>query len=178
VEGFKLLRQLKSSPATAHIPLIGTIRNDSPGLRERCIEHGALDYLRQPIEADAFYSAVQAAIEKNPRSCIRLRTVLPVKVHGNAGDSLYGAYTLAISADGMFLRTTSPLSLNSRISLELNVSGRAIAAETEVVYSCQTGACEEPGVGLRFIDISRSDRALIRQFIQREVMKGITGGNS
>jgi CheY-like chemotaxis protein len=178
--GFKLMRQLKNSPATAHIPFIGFIRQDSRELKDRCFEHGAVGYLCQPFEAEILYRNVQKAIEKNPRSSMRVKTVLPVKVYGNADDSLYGAYTLALSTGGLFLRTMNPVSINSEISLELDLHGKSIAAETVVVYNCQAGCGpdRETGIGLRFVDISARDQDIIRDFIKNEVMKNIPPGNT
>ncbi len=173
--GFKLVRQLKNTPKTSHIPLIGLTKQENRDLKNRCMEHGAAGYLCQPIEAEIVYRAVQAAIEKNPRSSMRVRAVLPVKVHSMQHDSLYGAYALALSAGGMFLRTMNPVTVNSKISLEFDLNGRAIAAETVVVYNCQAGCGPdlETGIGLRFLDISPKDQNVIREFIKSEVMKNI-----
>jgi CheY-like chemotaxis protein/Tfp pilus assembly protein PilZ len=179
LSGFKLMRQLKNSSATSHIPFVGLISRDNRDLKDRCFEHGAAGYLCRPIEADMLYRTVQAAIEKNPRTSVRVRAVLPVKVYGNANDSLYGAYTLALSTGGMFLRTMNPVSVNSEISLEFDLNGRAIAAETVVLYNCQAGggSCRESGIGLRFVDISPKDREIIREFIRNEVLKDISCGS-
>jgi CheY-like chemotaxis protein/Tfp pilus assembly protein PilZ len=172
--GFWLIRRLKDNPSTSHIPVVGLIREDNGDLKDRCLGHGAAGYLSYPIEAETLYLTVQKAIEKNPRSSMRVRTVLPVKVYGKQCDSLYGAYTLALSAGGMFLRTMNPVSENTQISLEFDLNGRSIAAETVVLYNCQArGPCEESGIGLRFVDISPKDQDTIRQFIRNEVMKGI-----
>ncbi len=179
MNGFKLLLQLKNSPATSHIPLAGLIRQDSRELKNRCLKHG-VGYLCHPIEPEILYRTVQSATEQNPRASMRVRALLPVKVYGSQQDSLYGAYTLALSTGGMFLRTMNPVSVNSEISLEFELNGRSIAADTVVLYNCQArgGPCEESGIGLRFVDISRKDQDVIRQFIKNEVMKGIPSGST
>lgn len=174
MNGFKLMRQLKKNPVTAHIPLLGFIGRHSDELKDRCLEHGAAGYLAQPIEAEAFFSAVQAALEKNPRSSMRVKAVLPVKVYGISHETLYGAYTLALSAGGMFLRTMSPVAVNSEVSLEFDVNGHPVSADGVVLYNCQAGPpCGEPGIGLKFTEITAGDQALIRQFIRNEVTKGL-----
>ncbi len=180
MNGFKLMRQLRNNPGTAHIPFIGLIRQDDADLKNRSLEHGAAGYLSHPIDTELFYRTVQAALEKNPRSSMRVRTVLPVKVYGNAHESLYGAYALALSAGGMFLRTMSPVSVNSEISLEFDLNGHTVAAETRVLYNCQSGCGpdRETGIGLRFVEIAPKDQDSIREFIRSEVMKGLPGVNS
>jgi Tfp pilus assembly protein PilZ len=109
---------------------------------------------------------------------MRVKAVLPVKVYGSAYDSLYGAYTLALSTGGMFLRTMNPVAVKSRITVELDLDGRSIPAETEVVYNCQVGPCGDSGVGLRFVDVAPRDRDVIRRFIKGEVLKGIPSESS
>lgn len=178
--GFKLIRKLRNTSSTSHIPVVGLIKQDNRELKDRCLEHGAVGCLSQPIEAEILYRTVQKAIEKNPRSSMRVRAVLPVKVYGKQCDSLYGAYTLALSTGGMFLRTMNPVSENTQISLEFDLNGRSIVAETVVLYNCQArgGPCEESGIGLRFVDIAPKDQDIIRQFIHNEVTKGIPSASS
>lgn len=171
--GFELIQQFRQTPSLTHIPFIVLAGQDNPDLKDSCLENSAVDYLCHPIEPDWLYRTVQAAIEKNPRTSLRVRAVLPVKVYGLQHEALYGAYTLALSAGGMFLRTMSPVSVNSEISLEFDLNGRSIAAETVVLYNCQGGgkACEESGIGLRFVDIAPRDRDCIREFINKEAAK-------
>lgn len=172
--GLKLARQLRKNPVTGHIPFLGYTGRHSDDLRDRCSEHGAAGYLAQPIEAETFYDAVQNALEKNPRSSMRIKAVLPVKVYGTSHETLYGAYTLALSAGGMFLRTMSPVAVNSRLSLEFDLNGHSISADGVVLYNCQAGPpCGEPGIGLRFTDLAPGDQAILRRFIRNEVVKGI-----
>lgn len=174
MNSFELMRKLKQGAGMSRVSLVGLTRSHDQSLQERCFESGAIGCLTQPVDAEALYRTVQVAIEKNPRANLRVKTVLPVKVHGKQ-DALYGAYTLALSTGGMFLRTMNPVSVNSEMSVEFDLNGRAIAVETVVVYNCQGrgGSCEEPGVGLRFVDISSQDRNMIRDFIMNEVMKGL-----
>ena len=174
MNGFKLMRQLKKGPITAHIPLLGYIGRHSDDLKDRCLEHGAIGYLCQPIQPELLFKTVQAAIEKNPRSSMRVKTSLPVKVYGISHETLYGAYTLALSAGGMFLRTMSPVAVNSELSLEFDVDGHQISADGVVLYNCQAGPpCGESGIGLRFTEIAPGDETILRQFIRNEVTKGL-----
>jgi CheY-like chemotaxis protein len=174
MDSFELMRNLRQGAGMSRISLVGLLQREDQNLKDRCFENGAIACLTQPVDAEALYRTVQMAIEKHPRANLRVKTVLPVKVHGKQ-DVLYGAYTLALSTGGMFLRTMNPVPVNSEMSVEFDLNGRAIAADTVVVYNCQGrgGPCEEPGVGLRFVDISFNDRNIIREFIMSEVMKDL-----
>ncbi len=175
VNVFDLMHELTRNSATLHIPLIGLMQQHDRNIQDRCFELGAVGCLWRPIKAETLYRTVQVAMEKNPRASIRVRTVQPVKVYGQAQESLYGAYTLALSDGGMFLRTMNPLSVNTELSLELNLNGRTIAADAVVLYNCQAGCGPdlESGIGLRFVDIAPRDQDFIRQFIWDDIMKGI-----
>ena len=171
----KFFSRLKKTPATAHIPVIAIVNSGDQDQGDRCAKESVFACMSKPVDAGTLYSLVETAIEKNPRKTLRVRVVLPVKVHGSQYDALYGAYSLAISSGGMFLRTMSPAPVNTPLSLEFDVNGTSVIAEGVVIYNCQSGCGpdSEKGLGLRFVDIADKDRDLISEFVKKEVMKGI-----
>jgi CheY-like chemotaxis protein len=180
MDGYDFMQLLKEHPKTADVPLIAIHKQEAPNVRKRCLELGAVGCLYQPVSAETLYRVVQVAIEKNPRASLRVRTNQPVKVNDTRHDSLYGAYTLDLSEHGMFLRTVNPVSARSRLSLQLDLDGRLIAAEAEVLYNCKAGEepYMEPGIGLKFTRIDPKDQERIRHFIMQEITQGIAGGNT
>ncbi len=172
---FELIRRFSSNAATAHIPTVALVSGADRRLGETCMRQGAAGCLFKPVDAEALFRTLEAALERNSRKMLRVRTVLPVKVLGEQHDAFYGAYTIALSSGGMFLRTMNPLAVNSQISLEFDLNGRAIAAGSVVVYNCQAGCGpnDETGIGLRFVDISARDKKYISDFVKDELMKGI-----
>lgn len=59
VDGFEVLRRLKSEPATASVPVIVLTTTDDPREIERCYELGCNVYITKPVEYDAFIEAVR-----------------------------------------------------------------------------------------------------------------------
>lgn len=180
MHGFELMRQLRQNPLTSQVPFIALNSHEDPDVKKRCLELGALGCLSLPLDAETLYRTVQVAVEKNPRSCMRIRTVQPVKVSNMPDDGFYGAYTLDLSERGMFLRTVNPVPVHTRLSLQVDVSGRIIELEATVLYGCQAGGgpyCE-PGLGLQIVRIAPKDQQFIRQFIRNEVTRGIAPGNA
>ncbi|HEY1607717.1 MAG TPA: response regulator [Paraburkholderia sp.] len=59
VDGFEVLRRLKSHPATASVPVIVLTTTDDPREIERCYELGCNVYITKPVEYDAFIEAVR-----------------------------------------------------------------------------------------------------------------------
>lgn len=180
MDGFELMQNLKRDPRTAEVPFITLVRQGDPVEETRSFLHGASDCLPQPVPAELLYRAVQTVLEKTPRMNMRIRTIQPVTVNNMAVNDLEGAYTLDLSEHGMFLRTWSPVDLNTRLSLQIDLNGRIVTVEAAVIYSDRTGKGQyhEPGMGLGFVRIEPKDQESIRQFIRNEVTRGIALGNA
>jgi CheY-like chemotaxis protein len=178
--GYELMQRLQQNPDTVQVHLIGLSGREDLEAKKRCFELGAVGCLYEPVEAEQLYRAVQVAVEKNPRTRMRVRTVLPVMVNNMPDDSLYGAYTLDLSERGMFLRTMNPADVNTRLLIEIEADNRIIEAEAVVLYTCKTGEgpYNEPGIGLEFTRIDPKDQEFLRKFIMFEITKGITEGNA
>lgn len=59
VDGIEVLRQLKSDPRTASLPIIMLTTTDDPREVSRCYELGCSSYVTKPIEYDRFVEAVR-----------------------------------------------------------------------------------------------------------------------
>jgi len=178
MDGNDLLQIFKHNPRISFVPVI-TLRKNSDLLGEKASkERGAAYCLNEPVMADQLYRAVQALVETHPRTNIRIRTLLPVQVHTNPLTGIEGACTLDLSEHGMFLRTTRPAPVNTRLVFQINLYGQIIRAEGVVLYSNRTAGTPytEPGMGLEFVRITQEDQDFIRQFIRNEVMRGIIPG--
>jgi CheY-like chemotaxis protein len=58
VDGVEVLRQLKSDPATALIPIIMLTTTDDPREVQRCYELGCSVYVTKPVDYQAFVEAI------------------------------------------------------------------------------------------------------------------------
>ncbi|MFA5073325.1 MAG: PilZ domain-containing protein [Nitrospirota bacterium] len=162
------------------IPLIAVSKKEDAGIRQHCFDLGAVGCLYHPVDPETLYRIVQVAVEKNPRSCMRIRTVQPVKVNDTRHDSFYGAYTLDLSKKGMFLRTVHSAALHSQLLLELDLNEVVIPLEAEVLYCCHAdeGPYKESGIGLKFTQIKPKDQDYIDQFIKEKIARGVIQGTA
>lgn len=132
-------------------------------------------YLRKPIEVLPFYNAVEAAVAKGPRRNIRIMTQVPVTLE----DGLDGGEGLAstLSEYGLFFRTFVPRQVGALIPAIVRIKNALIHLEAEVLYVIpfEEGPFQEPGMGMKFVKISRTDRELIADFIIEEFEKGLRG---
>jgi CheY-like chemotaxis protein len=171
----ELALRLRNNAGTAAVPFITLRRSEDRLAKARSLELGAVDCLDLPVSPETFYQAVQAATEARPRKCIRLRTILPVIVSDGWDSGAEQPYSLDLSEGGMFLRTTEPAPVNTKLSIRFDLNEQRTAAEAAVIYTCQTGRgpWQEPGMGLAFVRIAPEDRESIRRFIRDEILRGI-----
>ena len=59
LDGIEALRQLKSDPKTAKIPVIMVTTTDDPGEMERCYQLGCNVYITKPVEYERFCEALR-----------------------------------------------------------------------------------------------------------------------
>src|SRR3954463_5381014 len=60
MDGFEVCRHLKSSPVTAHIPVVMVTALDQPSDRVRGLEVGADDFLTKPVNDIALFARVRS----------------------------------------------------------------------------------------------------------------------
>ena len=64
VDGYEVLRQIKSDPALQHVPVIMISAIDEVQSVVRCIEAGAEDYLAKPFDPTLLKARISASLEK------------------------------------------------------------------------------------------------------------------
>lgn len=173
MSGVELIKKLKAAERTREVPVIVLSGETDSRLQEDCRDAGACAYLLKPVDPELLYRTVQSASERLPREHIRLETCLKVIV--GDGSALGGAerteYATAISEGGLYVRTLYPQPKNALTPIRISVGDREIRAKAVVLYTCQLegGTFREPGMGMKFIDISAADRAFLREFIRRQL---------
>jgi PAS domain S-box-containing protein len=65
LNGLEAIRQVRSDPATAHIPIIVVTTMAMPGESERCMTAGATAYLSKPVSIHTIISVLETNIERN-----------------------------------------------------------------------------------------------------------------
>jgi len=171
--GLELIRRLRQERITEHIPVIVHITDYTPEKERQCVQSGAAACIRNPVQAEELYRAVQAAIEPTPRTSIRIATFLPVSV--NNIPLLCGAGECAsiLSEQGMYIQTLKPYPKKSSITVQITILDHVIVAESVVLYCYKNGEGpnKEPGMGIQFIRIAPYDQDVIRQYIKQEIHK-------
>jgi CheY-like chemotaxis protein len=171
------LRTLQGSDRTKDIPVIVLADNADAAARASGITMGCVDVIAKQADPDHLYRVIQIALEPVPREHIRLS--IPLKVVVGDGTEKGGAerteYAMTISEGGLYLRTLFPRPQSFSTPLKIFVKNRAIRATAAVMYShaMESGYFREPGMGMKFVEITREDRSFVRRFIKEELTSDI-----
>ncbi|HEY6010563.1 MAG TPA: response regulator [Nitrospirota bacterium] len=171
--GLELLKRIKRSPRTAQVPVIVYSQFDNASMRDACMREGCAAFLQKPIVPEVLYAVIQGSVESRPRRYIRLSTCLSMIV----GDEASGAkprednHITALSENGVFINTSSPGEVGTKLTLTIFLGEAAIRVEGVVLYSFKPGEgpSHEPGMGIKFSRISPGDQLFIREYIRKEL---------
>jgi two-component system chemotaxis response regulator CheY len=177
MDGVALLKALKDNPRYKDIPVIMLTSLVDPAVQDACKRFGCAGWFSKDVEPDALYQALQNLSESAPRQHIRLNTSLKVIVgDGTAmGGTERTEYASAISEGGLYVGTQYPQPRNALTPVRILLDGGEVRAKAMVLYSCagDEGPYREPGMGIKFVEISDQDRGLIRKFIKEQLTKDI-----
>jgi len=75
IDGYEILRRIKTDPTTRAIPVIVLTTTDNPREIDRCYELGCNVYITKPVEYDSFSDAIRKlglmlAVVKVPHSAV------------------------------------------------------------------------------------------------------------
>jgi CheY-like chemotaxis protein len=175
MSGLELLVRVKHDPGLKSIPLIVHAATDDPNREKLCLASGCACFLKKPVEPDALYSAIQRVTEITPRQHIRLRILLPARVGGPvaSGDATNTEYVSEVSENGIFVCTMSPRPINTVLTVTVMIHTIPVKVKAMVLraVTIERGQFTEPGMGMRFVEISPTDRELIRNFIKGHIIK-------
>ena len=172
--GTGLLARIKKDGRFSDIPVILLTSSPDHTLEDRVRRGEIAAVLGKPVDAEAFYQAIQASIEKTPRKNIRIATYLPAKITDDPVDG--DGYVTVLSEHGMFFRTLEPRAVHMKVPVSFSLSeGREVMVEATVLYTCSfdEGPFNEPGMGMQFSKISDDGRALVRNFILEQIGTGM-----
>lgn len=177
MDGVALLKEIKGDRRFKDIPVVMLTSVTDAAVKADCERQGCAAWFCKDVEPDMLYQKLQTLVESTPRQHIRLNTSVKVIVgDGTAmGGSARTEYASAISEGGLYVRTQYPQPQNALTPVRILLDGGEVRAKAVVLYSCgkNEGPYREPGMGLKFEEISDQDRHLIRQFIKEQLTRGI-----
>jgi CheY-like chemotaxis protein len=182
LSGMQFLKKLKDAPKFKAIPVVILTTENDPGMKDICTRMGSAAFVVKPAEPEMLYRTLQSVTESMPRANIRLSTSLKVIIGDNSaiGGAMRTEHATAISEGGLYIRTLYPQPRNALTPLRITLNDREIRAKAVVLYSYVPGEgpFEEPGMGMKFVEISDSDRTCIRTFIKEQLTGDLEQSNA
>src|SRR3569833_2748954 len=126
MDGFEVCRRIKTSPSTAHIPVVIVTALDQPSDRVKGLEAGADDFLTKPVNEIALMARVRSLVRlKAVTDELRARAVTSVElgfadpmVEAAADSGLGGRILVVEDRASAAERIVSPLSQAHYVQLE------------------------------------------------------------
>jgi CheY-like chemotaxis protein len=171
--GEDLAARLKADSRFRDVPLIMVADGPDRGLEERLRQGTLAGLLRTPLNPEEVFKVIQKVIEKGTRENIRIPTALQATLRDESGATQ--GFVTVLSQYGLFFRTLEPRPAKARAGVNISFGDRTVDLEAEVLYivSFEEGPFCEPGMGMKFVNSTPEDRALIRFFIYEQLGAGI-----
>jgi CheY-like chemotaxis protein len=171
--GMELSARLKADKRFGDAPLVLVTGRPDPSVEERVRQGEFAGVLTKPLDPEEVYQVIQKVIENGTRENIRIPTALPAELQDRHGTT--EGFITVLSQYGMFFRTLDPRLVNERATVSFQLGEGTVKVTAQVLYvvSFEEGPFSEPGMGMKFVDISPEDSAMIRFFIYEEVGAGI-----
>jgi CheY-like chemotaxis protein len=177
MDGVALLKAIKADPGSRDIPVVMLTSVTDPAVKDACERLGCAAWFAKDAEPDELYQRLQSLVEAMPRQHIRLNTSVKVIVGDGTtmGGSARTEYASALSEGGLYVRTRYPKPQHALTPVRILLNGDEVRAKAVVLYSYakHEGPYQEPGMGIKFTEISDRDRRLIRQFIKEQLTRDI-----
>jgi CheY-like chemotaxis protein len=172
MNGSDLFDRITRNPAIPSAPVIIATRISNMESEDRCRRVGCAGYLNKPVQPADLYRAVQQALEPTPRQNIRITTSLKASIDGQSTSS---ECVTVLSDAGLFVRTLEPRPNGSKHTVTFLLDKRIIRADAVVLYAYrfEENPGKEPGMGMKFLNLSPIDQDVIQSYIREHVSPGI-----
>lgn len=173
------IQMLRIDPVLKDMPLVVFITDDHAGTTGKLLEQGCSAVLTKPLDLAIMYE-VLARITGQRRTTPRIPVKMPVTI---IKETTYKELmSVNMSEGGLYLRTAQPLPEGTNFhvkftlpydteAIELSAETESIELSAEVVRSLSLGTklVEEPGMGIRFLNVPEDVLQRIRNFVQWEI---------
>ena len=171
MNGMDLFERISRDPATTAVPVIILTRFTDQESEDRCRRAGCAGCLNKPVQTLELFRAVQQALEPIPRQNIRIAVFLNASLEGAAVET---QFVTMLSDSGLFLSSLELVPAGSRQTVTFVIDGRVIRVDAEVLYAYRfnEGPGKEPGMGMKFLNLSPVDQGVIQAYISERVAPG------
>jgi len=164
---------LKEDPELADIPVVAIIDGKNKSHLNRCQMHKPNDILFTPLSKHLFLATARRILGLPHRSFDRVQTSLKVDF-GPDRNNLRPACAYNLSTGGIFIATETPIALNTKmvVRLDLPDTEKPIICESIVSWVNRNTDPDQsdipPGIGLQFLSLNATDLFAIHRYINHQ----------
>ena len=172
MNGDEVCRQLKLDPETSLTPVIMVIQQGDASSIAACKAACCDDILYKPVRREDFLRASLDLLSLTERLAPRIESRLLVR-YGLRQERLFEQYTVNISAGGLFLATEAHLSIDTRLSLQIELADGQppLCCHGRVAWINHPDWIKKlrlpHGMGVEFIDITDEQQQRIMHHLAR-----------
>lgn len=151
--GDAICRQIRSDPATRHIPVIMITSDTSDEARRRCLYAGCDDFISRPVGITALNYALERHLAVHDRAHERMDVVIPCLLDSERDLLITNIYTL--SAGGAYVEIDTPPLPGSEhlLTFFLPEDREDISVRAKARWNRLDQGCHPAGSGFQFVDM-------------------------
>jgi CheY-like chemotaxis protein len=171
--GDQACAKAKTDPVLRHIPIVIVTNNTNAKDLQACRAAGCDEVLFKPIDREQFLQTSFRFLRITDPDSVRVKLRLPLRF-GEDRTFLKEAWSFDVGVKGVFVETGEFLPLGTEIHLEIilpspnvTLEGKARVARANVPGALP-GATYPKGMGLQFLDFSKSHLEILNGFLRRK----------
>jgi len=100
-----------------------------------------------------------------------VRVAMCTKVYVTCNGSASELYTVNVSAGGMYIKTTAPFPVSSKVVISLPLKAESQLHLKGVVVNVKSDTGKQPpGIGIEFKEVSEDERKRLRDFVKKAAL--------
>lgn len=181
MDGYTVLRKIKSDKQTTHIPVIIISTDSSIETIQKCKELGCFDYMTKPLKIDKLHNMLQECFFSYKGTHRRhLRTLFNKKVLVTYNQKEYELYAENIAEGGIYIRKENPFPTGSEVFIKFNLGDKdSIQLKGTVIYTKKLFGDFlnlPPGMAIFFKDLTEANAKALKYYIEDLIAKDILDG--
>lgn len=164
MDGDEVCRLIRQSERWHGLPIIIVTAAGKPEEVQCCLESGCDDYITKPVNKQELCEKVERLLGGiTRRTAERVPVKMPVQLR--EGGRLHVASARDISANGIFLKSSTPLVENTAVEIKLDMQeGKPLTLFGKIRRVLQQQ--EEEGVGIYFIHPDQKSKELLESLVR------------
>lgn len=176
IDGSSCLSIIRKDNELMDTPVIILTSSDREAVSDECKKLGCCYFLRKPVNVTEFHSAIRKCLGSNNLRK-NIRTSLNLRVSVTCGDEKRDLSALALSHEGMFLRTAAPFGVDTELNVIFSIDDEdPVDLKGKVIYTnkLSTELHTEPGMGIKFIDVPEDIKYRLYYYVMENISNDLS----